>query len=102
VLSGFTRIAVYAFSRGNKPCAFRYAICLISSSLKNLHWTEGKCSVEVWRSSPTDAVAKSDKPAVMAELNRTNQRWRFSDFVYPDLKTDVLNELEQTKKARMK
>jgi Protein of unknown function (DUF3828) len=65
-------------------------------------WANGKCSVEVWRASPTDTAAKSDKPAVVAELNQNNQRWCFSDFVDPDLNTDLLNELQQLKKARMK
>ena len=63
-------------------------------------WANGRCSVEVWRASPKDTAAKSEKPAVLAELEQQNQRWRFLDSIYPSEDTDLLKQLQQLKKAR--
>lgn len=65
-----------------------------------ISWVNGKCTVEVWRSSKNETAEKSDKPALVAELEQHNQRWRFTDFIYPTENTDLLKQLEQLKKAR--
>jgi len=63
-------------------------------------WAKGKCTVEVWRSSSRATADKTDKPAVVAELEQHNKTWRFTDFVYPSENTDLLKQLQQLKKAR--
>jgi len=59
-----------------------------------------KCSVEVWRASPRDTAEKSDKPDVVAELEGQNGHWRFANFRYPQLNTDLLKVLASLAKER--
>jgi len=59
-----------------------------------------KCSVEVWRASPSDTAEKSDKPDVVAEVVRQNGHWRFVNFRYPQLNADLLNVLASLAKNR--
>jgi len=63
-------------------------------------WESGRCSVEVWPDSRTDAAEKSDKPTVVVELSRESQSWRFLNFLYPPVKTDLLKVLQQLKQLR--
>ncbi len=69
---------------------------------RQVTWKDGRCSVELWRASPTDTAAKSGKPDVVAELDQQNQGWRFLNFYYPSEKTNLLKQLQQLKQARAK
>jgi hypothetical protein len=63
--------------------------------------TGNRCSVEVWHSS-SSGLAPSTKPDVVAELVRDQAGWRFSNFRYPDLKTDLIRVLASLAEARRK
>jgi len=57
---------------------------------------ENRCSVEVWRASPNDTAAKSEKPEALAELIRDKGHWRFSNFRYPDVNANLVSRLGAT------
>jgi hypothetical protein len=57
-----------------------------------------RCSVEVWRDSPSDTAEKSTKPAVVAELAMSNGHWVFINFQYPE--TDLLTLLRRQDENR--
>ncbi len=61
---------------------------------------DDRCFVEVWRNSPNDNSAKSDKPDVIAELSHRRGHWQFENFHYPDLKSDLMTELATLRKER--
>ena len=56
---------------------------------------DGRCSVEV-------AATKSKDSPVVAELVSDKGRWRFANFRYPDLKTDLAAVLTQLAEERRK
>lgn len=69
---------------------------------RKLHLEGNRCSVEVWRASPNDTAEKSDKPDVVAVLAQESGRWRFVNFKYPQLNSDLLGELAKLAKERSK
>lgn len=60
----------------------------------------GRCSVEVWDASAAGKTENTGKPNVIAELAGGNGRWRFLNFRYPDLNSDLLGVLAQLGKDR--
>jgi len=66
------------------------------------HLEGNRCSVEVWSASRNDAAEKSDKPDVVAVLAQESGRWRFVNFKYPQLNSDLLSELAELAKERSK
>jgi hypothetical protein len=67
---------------------------------RRVTWTGDRCSVEVWPASPADTAEKTTKPDVIAELAREKGRWRFHNFRYPELKSDLLGVLAQLREDR--
>jgi hypothetical protein len=63
-------------------------------------WSSGRCSVEMWRASPTDTAEKTGKPDVIAELAQEEGRWRFINFRYPLLGGDLLGALAELREDR--
>lgn len=57
-----------------------------------------RCSVEVWRASPSDTAEKSTKPAVVAKLAMSKRHWVFVNFQYPE--TDLLTLLRRQDEDR--
>jgi len=62
----------------------------------------GKCTVEVWRASPTDRAAKLNRPEAVAELKEQNGQWRFVNFRYPIGGPDLLRLLANLREERRK
>ncbi len=60
----------------------------------------GKCSVGVWRASPTDRAAKLNRPEAVAELKIQNGRWRFVNFRYSIGGPDLLRLLANLREER--
>src|SRR5215472_899577 len=69
---------------------------------RKLHLENNQCSVEVWRASRNDNAAKSDKPDVVVVLAQQSGRWRFVNFKYPQLNSDLLSALAELAKERSK
>lgn len=68
--------------------------------IRKTHLHGNRCSVEIWRSSPNDTAAKSDKPDGVAQLINEASRWRFVNFQYPQLNSDLLSTLAELAKER--
>jgi hypothetical protein len=62
----------------------------------------GACSVEVWRSSPTDTAAKLNEPEAVAELKQQNGHWQFVNFRYAVGVPDLLHLLANLREERRK
>lgn len=62
----------------------------------------GACSVEVWRSSPTDTAAKLNEPEAVAELKHQNGHWQFVNFRYAVGGPDLLHLLANLREERRK
>jgi hypothetical protein len=65
-------------------------------------WRNNKCSVEIWSTSPTDTADKSRKPDVIADLTLQQGHWKFQNFRYPELNTDLLTVLANLRQERQK
>ncbi len=63
---------------------------------------DNKCSVEVWRASPTDTAAKPGKPDVVAELALDRGHWQFVNFRYPQVNADLVSVLARLREERRK
>jgi len=61
-----------------------------------------KCSVEIWSASPSDPAAKSRKPDAIADVILEQGHWKFQNFHYPDLNTDLLTVLANLRQERRK
>lgn len=68
--------------------------------VRNANLERTKCSVEVWRNSPSDRAEKSSKPDALAELVLQNGHWRFTNFRYPQMNADLRNVLAALAKDR--
>ena len=66
---------------------------------RNAALLNDKCSVEIWRVSPA-AIAKPTKPDVVADVGFDRGHWKFVDFRYPDVKTDLLSVLKTLREER--
>jgi hypothetical protein len=62
----------------------------------------GACSVEIWRSSPTDTAAKLNEPEAVAELKQQNGHWQFVNFRYAVGGPDLLHLLANLREERRK
>jgi hypothetical protein len=69
---------------------------------RSVTWRHNKCSVEVWRASPTDRVAKPRKPDVTADVMLNGVRWQFLNFRYPDVNADLVTVLARLREERRK
>jgi len=69
---------------------------------RNATLLNNKCSVEIWRVSPTDKAAKPGKPDVIADVGFDRGHWKFVNFRYPDIRTDLLSELKALRDERRK
>ena len=59
-----------------------------------------KCSVEIWPVSPTDKAVKPGKPDVIADVSFDHGHFKFTNFRYPDLRTDLLSVLKTLREQR--
>jgi hypothetical protein len=67
---------------------------------RNATLRNNKCSVEIWRVSPTGKAANSGKPDVIADVGFDRGHWKFVNFRYPDVKTDLLSVLKTLREER--
>jgi len=80
---------------GGQDPADRYELRRVTSR-------DNKCSVEVWRASPTDTAEKSGRPDVVADLALDRGHWQFLNFRYPDVNADLVSVLAQLREERRK
>jgi hypothetical protein len=63
---------------------------------------DARCSVDLWRASPTDTAAKTGKPEIVAVVALTRGHWEFQNFLYPDLGSDLVSVLTELREERRK
>jgi len=69
---------------------------------RGVAWQGERCSVEIWRASPTDAAAKSGKPDAVAEVVLVRGHWEFQNFRYPETGSNLVSVLAELRAERRK
>lgn len=67
---------------------------------RNATLLSNRCSVEIFGTSPTDKAVKLGKPDAIADVAFDSGHWKFVNFRYPDLKTDLLSVLKTLRDKR--
>jgi hypothetical protein len=78
---------------GSQDPAIRY-------EARNANLLNNKCSVEIFPASTTDKATKPGKPDVIADVAFDHGHIRFTNFRYPDLKTNLLSVLKTLREER--